>query len=1186
MISLYRGIVILCFVALSAAVMLQDMMPPELADRNQSSVNFPRMPPDFKEMARKLMMTCSKKGYRVPLIMDNSQNSSYTGRDMTENPISVFPELLSSLSPPFLPRSPLKPNETAEEQEPVWNIPEKIRNCTNLAHMIELMRNTTDGHLCFMRAFLAPLSWMAIMQNGTDLNKDNLMKLLWAAKPFLETMPPSNFLLPPILQISNLDAIMKMFGEVFNVLSEDQRKEIIGWLKERIAESEFKCLSKPSLSSLLPPKSLSFKPPVSSLPKCAPKMLWLQAKVLTMMGPFLSRLPLEEIKTIPKEELCTFFRSPDFSPSFRNIGGIQPVLGRALFQRLQQECSSGNNFTQQVDRLGSLACFFDDFQSLNATLSKKLLSQLDACDNSEIAKMKRLLVQKILEKDNTSLSREMLQSLGSAASVLTLSKLSSFTSEDLDKTLASLGQAKWNPAQARTLAKKLLDETKNISSEKLLSLGSVVRGVSSGLLRKMKTEGLLGNEALKNISEKMSPLQKKALLQAFRHDVNASELVKEIPDSLLHSLSLSTLEKANLTSVDQLEGHSWTLAQSAYLVKKILGKKINLGALRKLVQAVQGVTCEMIESVNRTNVLEMVQTLSESSDWLSRVQIRCAAQKLFASLEEQRPGYFNDISVSELQALPTILLIHLPMEKIQNLSDSVCSAFLEKMNQVNLSSLPNNAPSRASLARKAIRCLGENVFDLPAAGILSLGSLVCELDPVWITSLNAEALNATLQALASCQHIPQQHREQLFRLLTDTYGDPSNWSEEDMRTLGPLLLLNNTAVERLPFRSWLRSSLSDLRDSLSIQPMPVPKEFRFWFDLSALRRKLFELKTAGTLPSRKKRQVSASLTVVPTLSAPILSVIEDLGLDNVYWNPTQLYRMTVQSFKDALPILGEITNFSAEQLSAFRAKTLEAWGSMSMLNDSVLTELACISQSLSSEELCNVSISSLDTLDLLNTCNFTQTQRSAVWQAFQRGTRLNVTQLGELEMEGLGQFICGLQPAQIDQLNSTSLRESVEVVGRAPCPLNIIERLKDKAVAAFGKPETWSEAQADIMGNIIAGLSAVEIGHLNSTVMSFIRSSTIPLIPPDRLAALSVSQLKALGPDNAAMVTDSQRAALRADQRTAVEEAMGVTAPRAESTSVNPTIPLPLKGGAAVQSMAGYVVLVQLSMLMLFGYIG
>lgn len=43
----------------------------------------------------------------------------------------------------------------------------------------------------------------------------------------------------------------------------------------------------------------------------------------------------------------------------------------------------------------------------------------------------------------------------------------------------------------------------------------------------------------------------------------------------------------------------------------------------------------------------------------------------------------------------------------------------------------------------------------------------------------------------------------------------------------------------------------------------------------------------------------------------------------------------------------------------------------------------------------------------------------------------------------------------------------MEVVGRAPCPLNIIEHLKDKAVAAFGKPETWSEAQTQMIGNIV-----------------------------------------------------------------------------------------------------------------------
>lgn len=62
-------------------------------------------------------------------------------------------------------------------------------------------------------------------------------------------------------------------------------------------------------------------------------------------------------------------------------------------------------------------------------------------------------------------------------------------------------------------------------------------------------------------------------------------------------------------------------------------------------------------------------------------------------------------------------------------------------------------------------------------------------------------------------------------------------------------------------------------------------------------------------------------------------------------------------------------------------------------------------------------------------------------------------------------------------------REAVEAVGRVPCPLNLRERLKEKAVAAFGKPETWTEAQVSIMGNIIGEIRriyTVEYLHVTS----------------------------------------------------------------------------------------------------------
>ncbi|KAL0172264.1 hypothetical protein M9458_032575, partial [Cirrhinus mrigala] len=127
--------------------------------------------------------------------------------------------------------------------------------------------------------------------------------------------------------------------------------------------------------------------------------------------------------------------------------------------------------------------------------------------------VKRQLVQNIL-KDDSSSSPEILNSLGSAVSVLPLSKLSRFTPEELNNTLTSLSQVNWSPAQAKTLAKKLLESAKNISGEKLLSLGTMVRGVASSLLKNVKAEGLLGKESLKNMSEKMSSLQRTALLEA------------------------------------------------------------------------------------------------------------------------------------------------------------------------------------------------------------------------------------------------------------------------------------------------------------------------------------------------------------------------------------------------------------------------------------------------------------------------------------------------------------------------------------------------------------------------------------------------------------------------------------------------------------------------------------------------
>ncbi|XP_022529896.2 otoancorin [Astyanax mexicanus] len=1171
-----------------ATVMSQDMSPSPMPDFNMT---FPAIPQNFEDVAKKLMTKCSKQGYPPPhMMMMSSMNSTMTGlEERMGNPFFLFPAVLSSLLPLSGNQTQPQPNMTDHFQMNMsMTMTEKMWNCTNLPHMISIMRNATEKDYCFMRAFLAPLSWASVLQNSSQFSSEQMGLLLWAAKPLLEATPPSPLSLPPTLLRAHLVEMMKLFSDVFSSLSEKQRDQIRQWMKDRIAENDPLCQTNQTQPRILSPASENpssppNKPgPVTDTPNPpngpssgCPRMPWLKAEALRMMGRFVSRMSESDIKAIVTEELCKFFHTPEFPYSFTKPDGMQPSIGRMLLQRLKRECSSSDQvLPPQMERLGSLICFFDDASSLNSSQSKTLLMQLGDCDNTDNDQMKRDLAKKVLADIDAPVTREFLKSLGSSVSVLPPSKLTSLTADDLRDGLSSLSQAKWTLAQAKVLAKKLLD--KNITGESLLSLGSMVIGVDVEQLRKCKgLEGMLKNEGMKNMTEKMSFLQKMALVEGMRSSLNASDLVKNVPDSLLPVISLFILEKAGIVSVDQVEGRSWSRTQSVYIMKKVLGEGIKREYVRKLGQAVQGVTCSMVNNVSQNDTMEIVQTLTSSSNWLSRTQMSCIAQKLFQTLEKQRAGYFINITDSELQAIPALLLIQLPIKSIQGLPASVCPRFLEKMSQTNLSSLPNSSPSRRELRDRALRCLGKNASALSTSEVLSLGPLVCELDPAWMSSLSSAVLNSTLQALSSCFHIPRANRAPLFKLITGVYGDQSVWSEDVIKLLGPLVLLNETAVEIMPSKSWMKSLLSDLLDGIQSQPAAsAPEEFRLWPNLLALRQKLFQLKTSPT-QQRRRRAVALVLQ-------PYTSLIEDLKDANVYWSPTQLSNMTALTFRETVQVLGEIRNYTTDQLAALRMKVHEVYANVSNLDQPQIVELGCISQGFTTKEQQSLNITSLDTLKQLSACQWNQTQIATIWQSFAERTKTKMADLRAVEMVGLGNFICGLQSDQIDQLNTTEFKEAVEDVGKAACSLTVLESLKKKAVAALGLPKSWGEPEVCVMGNIIAGLNSTELASMNSSVLPFIRQQTIPLISPDRLAALSITQLKALGPDNAAMITASQRSALRVDQRAAVDEALGVATPRTE-TSTSAPIAVPQKAGAAERSVFGIAVLP--AVLVMLGFI-
>ncbi|KAJ8335134.1 hypothetical protein SKAU_G00407730 [Synaphobranchus kaupii] len=1131
----FRGVVFLLLAAQSFTAMSQEILP----YRNYSTLGFPPLPPGFTDVAKRLMSKCSRMGYPLPGMTELNQ-TSYAGEegdDIPPNPFSLFPSILSSVPPPPSPGlTPLlfQLNDTLAPplEEPDWytTLTDRLMNSSDLLDMLRVMRNSTDDSRCFLRAFVAPLSW-----DFLAVKRDRPRPIRFRTAPLgggairPECHAPV-LTLPPRPKPWQLKKMMELLSRSFSSLSQDQRQQILRWVIQRVGQNGFNCTKE----------------------HCPPRKGWLKPHVMETMGRFLFLLH-------PSEWNC-------------------PKKRALLFLLVSQHCFHDDR--DYLGKLGSLACFYDRASSLSTSLSKTLLRQLKECHNSGGIKLRKKLVMKVLSEEGVSgPSLQWVLGMGApAVSALSLSQLGLLSGPALRNALPSLRGGRWKPAQARTLARKLLKGKRSVSVEDLLSMGSLARGVQSAMLRRVGLQAMLEREDFTAMSQELSTLQRAALLQGLLGSVTVSELVNRVSGPILTSLSLSALKRAGMRSFDQVEGQKWTRAQSAFLVRSILGKKLRPWDIRKLGSAVQGVTCDMIDSTDQTEVFPLVQALVEKKFWLYRRQVRCAAVKLFESLERNRTGYFYNITDQELSAIPTILLLYLPKELVASLPDSVCTRFLEKMSQADLSLLPLRSASRTALVTRALGCLKKNVSSLTPDDITSLGGLVLELQPLHFAALSPAALNASLLVLANSTQMQPRLRKGILKYLTDLYGEPSDWSLDTMTTFGPLLLrVNKSAFRSLTYKPWLKEALTDLLDA---QPpatsTPEPEEFSTRPNVSALQWILFSLATTPVpRASTNQQRIEDNPPIAPTLEQVL-----EMGEGNLLWSPAQLYAMSDETFRDGVSKLGEVSGYTPQQLQALRNKTLQVWGEPGSLTEEQVLQLGCVTPGFSPAELQELNITSLDTLELLSSCDWEHSQSQAVLQGFMRRSELTVGDLGTVEVVGFGQFICGVLPQEVEQLSNDTCREALGTLGSVFCAQEVTERMKDKAVLILGDPANWTEDQVSILGNIIPGLTSSELQSLNSTVFSFISLTAIPRILANRMAALSVTQLEALGPDNAAMVTTTQLSALGIPQQNAVYMALGLQS-RATIPSVTSSLP-PISGTTRL-GIVGNVVFWQNLLLLLIG---
>ncbi|KAM9782792.1 otoancorin [Neosynchiropus ocellatus] len=1057
--------------------------------------------PGRKKMVHKLMRDCEMKGIPVPsLPHDDQEGSASAFRDALEN-------LSSPEGDPEQRLHPLKPNQTV--------------NCDDLSSMIKTMKHSSDGPVCYMKAFVAPCSLEVLTTQLENMDPEEYDTLLQAAKSAMSTLPARGMKLPKSAGRKDVRKIAERLKDIYESMSDDQRGLVAAWARERVSQNDFNCTQGQQSTP-------------AGIKRCKASLPWLNSETLEMMGPFLSYLSAADVDSSPKQMLCEFFRSSKSMTSMS--AGTKPSLGKRFIQRFQ-ECFSEKEIAENLDKLGPLACYYEDFPDLPLEASEKLLSQLDSCDDPRITKERKRLLVWAMSRSNWT-SSEAVQKLNMSATLVPPDELSQLHPSNLKEVIRQVGfKGRWSKAQKSALVDQLLgkDKCETDAGDELVELGPIIESVPRCVLKRIKpTEILNDPEKLEQLSRRMTNGQLKATLLHLREEEDYSSLVRKLPGRLLQSVSLNQLEEVKDLTPEAADSLGWTQPQAAFLVKRLLAlRKLQFGRLRSLIQ---GVTCRMVSMATERQLQLVAQDIEESPQWVSKKLARCAARKYLGILDQKENMNGSSISAEELDDIPADYVIFLPASRLKELPDSVCPVFLNKIEAAHVDLLPRRAPSRRALLQRALDCIGQDLSKLTVDDVSRLGPLICDLDPSEHLSLmSPEVLKHTLQRMAFCEPIPSSRRPPLMRLVRKTFGNPSYWSEDTVEGSGLLLYWDDDAVAALPNQPWLRRALHYLRRRSQLKPS------------EAMERKSFDLATRGS-SSQKGEKREAVPANAADRHVPTVELVQELERANIHWSPQQLRQMSSETFPQTVEIFGSIVGYIKDQLDELCEKAVQAFGQPRQMNDTVLVQLGCTSRCFSDRDLEQMAFS-LDLLEPLAHCGWSESQMAAVWTAVSGNDHIQTLQeMGAAEVSSLNQFICGLKGEQIKQLDVDAFRDAVNSISKVQCSADVGQELKDLSIRTFGPPRSWTEARVAELGNIIAWLDGEEMSSLAPQVLSFIQPATIPLISPLSFARLTVEQIEELGPDNAAMVTSSQRAAMSRKQVEALEGLERNDSPKAENS--------------------------------------
>ncbi|KAL6035804.1 hypothetical protein STEG23_005201 [Scotinomys teguina] len=776
-------------------------------------------------------------------------------------------------------------------------------------------------------------------------------------------------------------------------------------------------------------------------------------ELLWAVLPLLPHLPLENFLQLSPQQIQAL---EDIWP----VAGLGPGHARHVLRSLVNQ--SVEDGEEQVRRLGSLACFLspEELQSL-VPLSDPLgpveQGLLECAANGTLRPEGRVAYELLglLRSGGAVLSPPELRVWAPLFSQLGLRFLQELSEPQLRAMLPALQGASVTPAQALLLFGRLLPRH-DLSLEELCSLHPLLPGLSPQTLQAIPKQILLGAcSCLGPELSRLSACQTAALLQTFR----------------LLQLDTAAL-LANRRRYRQLP---WSEQQAQFLWKKMqVPTNLTLRNLQALGNLAGGMSCEFLQQISSmVDFLAVVHMLYQLPTGV-RGSLRAC---IWAELQRRMTMPEPELTPlgPELSELDTKLLLDLPIQLMDRLSDDSIMLVVELVQNAPEQLLTLTPPHQAALAERVLKNLAPKETPISEDVLNTLGPLVGFLG---IESTRRIPLPILLSHLSQLQGfcLGETFATELGWLLLQepVLGKAEMWSQDEIEQAGRLVFtLPTEAISTIP------------REALGPETLERLLEKQQSWEQGRVGRLC-----RGPPLAHKKAALVAGIvqSAAEGLQEPVPTCADIRGTFPAAWSATQIAEMELSDFEDCLSLFAGDPGLGPEELRAAMGKAK---------------------------------------------------QLRAVVSSFLRQSGRHVSHLDFIYLTALGHTLCGLRPEELQHISSWEFSQAALFLGNLhlPCSEEQLEALAYLLVlpGGFGPVSNWGPEIFTEIGTLAAGIPDLALSALLREQIQGLTPLAISVIPAPKFAVVfNPIQLSSLTSVQAVAVTPEQMAYLSPEQRQAV----------------------------------------------------